>query len=794
MLLVALALSLLIAAVTGAALYASVSSQLPDPDVRKARGRDQSTVITDRNGKTLVRLFAEQNRQDVALEKIPEHMRDAIVATEDKRFYEHEGVDPLGIARALVVDVMRGDKSQGGSTITQQYVKQAFVTPEKTLKRKVQEAILAQRVEDRYSKDEILELYLNTIYFGHGAYGVEAASRVYFGKGVGKLTIDEAAVLAGVIKAPSHYSPYVDPERSKNRRDTILGLMLAQEYISQQEHDEAVAAPLDLTGLKAPSTRAPYFVEWVKEELVKKYGQRAVYRGGLRIKTTLDPVAQKAAEKAIAQVLDEKGDPSAAIVAIKPDTGEVVAMVGGSNFEKQQYNVAVQGRRQPGSAFKPFVLVTALSEGISPEAPFESGARSFPVGTQTWKVTGGSGGPMRLRTATEKSINSVYAQLILDVGAEDVVETAEKLGIGKGIEPVPAIALGGLEHGVSPLEMARAYATLAAGGSRPTPFGITHVKDANGETLEKAKPKSVQVIEPAIAYLATDILKGVISRGTGGAANIGRPAAGKTGTTQQYRDAWFVGYTPDLVTAVWVGYPDAQREMKSVHGRNVTGGSFPAEIWARFMRAALADTKATQFKQPSGLTKAKVCSETGGLVTEFCPEPVSGLFLAGKKPDECEEHQTPTEVDVPKLVGISKVDALAKIEKAYLVAKVVEREVPGVEAGKVASQKPAAGRTVKADTTVTIVVSTGGSVNQPPVAAFTAPESAAVGESVDLDATSSADDGSIKKYYWEFGDGATGTGKTVVHSWSAPGPFEITLWVTDDKDLQSSVTKVISIR
>jgi membrane peptidoglycan carboxypeptidase len=342
--------------------------------------------------------------------------------------------------------------------------------------------------------------------------------------------------------------------------------------------------------------------------------------------------------------------------------------------------------------------------------------------------------------------------------------------------------------------MARAYATLAAGGSRPTPFGIAQVSDSDGETLDKSEPKSVAVMDPAVAYLTTDILKGVIARGTGTAADIGRPAAGKTGTTQEYRDAWFVGYTPDLVTAVWVGYPEAQREMKSVHGRSVTGGSFPAQIWASFMRAALADTKPSDFVRPTGLETAKICADTGDLATEFCPNTRTGLFLSGHKPGQCEEHTTPTEVEVPSLVGKTKIDALAQLEKAYLKVAVVEREIEGVEAGTVGSQKPAAGQTVKPETVVTIVVSTGGGVNQPPVADFTAPESASVGEVVSLDAGASTADGTIAKYYWEFGDGATGTGKTVTHAWSALGPFEITLWITDDKNLQSSVTKTITIQ
>jgi len=357
--------------ITGCAVYTSMANQLPDPDITKAKGRDQTTVIYDKDNKVLVRLYAEENRIDVPLKDIPVHLRQAVIATEDQRFYEHEGVDPLGIARAVVVDVMERSTAQGGSTITQQYVKQAFVTSEKTLKRKVQEAILAQRVEKRYTKDQILERYLNTIYFGHGAYGVEAASRAYFGKGVKKLSVAEAAMIAGVIKSPGRYSPYLEPENAESRRATVLVQMKAEGYIDAASYAEASAEPIELAGLKSRAARAPYFVEWIKEQLISRFGERLVYRGGLQIKTTLDPDAQRAAEKAIASALDRKDDPSAALVAVRPGTGEIIAMVGGRDFSEQQFNVAVQGRRQPGSSFKPFVLAAALEQGINPEQEFK---------------------------------------------------------------------------------------------------------------------------------------------------------------------------------------------------------------------------------------------------------------------------------------------------------------------------------------------------------------------------------------------------------------------------------------
>jgi penicillin-binding protein 1A len=785
-------------AVTGCAVYATISASLPDPDLTKARGRDQSTVITDRHDKTLVKLYAEENRQDVTLSEIPVQLRQAVIATEDRRFYAHEGVDPIGIARALVTDIIKGRKAQGGSTITQQYVKQAFVTSEKTLKRKVQEAILAQKVERRYTKDEILGLYLNTIYFGHGSYGVEAASRAYFGKSVRDLDLAQSAMIAGVIKSPGLYSPYLHPDAAKLRRDTVLGLMRDQGYITAEEHAQAVAQPIELEGLKRRAAKAPYFIEWVKEQLVSKYGERMVYRGGLRVKTTLDLAAQKDAEKAVSRTLDRKGDPSAAVVALEPKTGAVVAMVGGRDFEKQQFNVAVQGKRQPGSAFKPFVLVTALSQGISPERAYKAGPMTLSVPTGKWKVTGASGlgknGVMRLRKATEKSVNAVFAQLILEVGPEKVVETAEKMGISKGITPVPAIALGGLEDGVSPLDMASAYGTLANAGRHAKPYAIQKVTGSDGKVLFEANPEVDPGIDPALAYLTTDILKGVIARGTGTGASIGRPAAGKTGTTQRYRDAWFVGYTPELACAVWVGYASAQKEMASVHGRAVTGGSFPATIWARFMRPALAGTPASDFQRPTGLVTRQVCSVSGEKPRPFCPSTVRALMLPTTQLVDCPIHLTATSIEVPDVVGMTKADALSALEAAGLQVTLEERPVAGVGVGVVAEQTPEAGSTVEPDSTVTIVVATDGSANMPPTAQFSGPATVRPGKPATFDASPSADDGTIVTYYWEFGDGATASGKTTSHTWQAPGTYEITLWVTDDSGEQASVTKAITVR
>lgn len=779
----------------GVAACAKLNASLPDPDVANARGRDQTTVILDRNGVQLAKLYADQNRKDVALQDMPKTVRQAVVATEDQRFYEHKGVDPVGIARALVKDVLMRSKAQGGSTITQQYVKTAFVSSEKTLKRKILEAMLSYKIEKRYSKDQILGLYLNTIYFGHGAYGVESASQVYFGKSVKDLTLAESAMIAGVIKSPGRYSPYLQPENAKTRRDTVLNQMLAQGYITQAEHDAASAEPITTVGLKTASRNAPYFVQWIVSQLDSTYGNDTVYRGGLTVTTTLDLASQQAAEQAIAETLNQATDPSAALVSVKPGTGEVIAMVGGRDFTTQQFNAAVGKGRPPGSSFKPFVLATALANSVSPEQTYPSAAVKLNVGDSVWSVTGSSSGPdpMRLRLATEKSINSVYAQLILQVTPAKVVETAEKMGIHKGISPVPSIALGVMD--ISPLEMAGAYATLAANGTYAAPYGIAEVKDGSGNVIYSAKPQTSQALTPAVAYLTTDILKGVIASGTGKGAAIGRPAAGKTGTTQNNADAWFCGYTPQLATAVWMGFPDAQTPMTKVHGKEVTGGSFPATMWAKFMKAALANTKATDFTQPSGLNRASICLETGLTATANCPTKGTGLFLSNMTLGTCELHAAVVSSTMPDLRGKTRSEALSALSGLGLTAKVYEKNDSSVKAGTVISQTPAPGEPIAADIAVTLTVATS-ATEAKPTAAFSMPAQAAVGEEVTLDSSDSKiDGGEIVEWYWDFGDESDPSyNENVTHAWSKPGTYEVTLQVTADNGEATSITKKIIIK
>jgi penicillin-binding protein 1A len=794
------ALGVLAAAVAGVVVYNKVSAGLPDP-TKPLQGTDLTTRVLDRNGQLIANLFADQNRQYVALADIPLSLQHAVISTEDQRYYEHAGVDPVGMLRALFVDIRAGAQVQGGSTITQQYVKQAFVGDQSTLKRKLQEAILAYRVEAEFSKDKILEMYLNTIYFGHASYGVQTAAQTYFGTSVKDLTVAESAVLAGVIKSPGRYSPYLDPAAAKLRRDTVLGQMRDQGYIDAATCTAAQASAIKTVGLKKGSKVAPYFVEYLKQTLVDTYGEESVYRGGLTVTTTLDLKMQAAAEKAATTILNRKTDPSVSLVAIDPATGEIRAMVGGRDFLTQQYNVAVQGHRQSGSSFKPFVLVTALQDGISPEATFTAQSGSFHIpGGQIWKVAGEPGfkGPMRLRAALMHSINPVFAQLILKTGADRVVATAKAMGITTKITPVPAVALGGMAEGVTPLEMASAYGTLADGGMHAAPTSILKVSDKAGTVLFEAKPVSKKAVDPAIAYLTTDIMKGVITSGTGTAASIGRPAAGKTGTTQNNGDAWFVGFTPDLVASVWVGYPDAATPMNSVHGIKVTGGSFPARIWASFMKAALKGTPATQFKRPSGITNARICLDSGQAATAACPRTGGGLFLSGHVPGPCTLHRAGAALLVPDVVGLTQAEAAAALDAESLHYTVSLASVSGVPAGIVAAQTPPAGSKATTATVVAITVSTGGgTTNKPPIAAFSwTPAAPVSGAPTRFDASASTDDGSIVKWVWAFGDGGakdTASGRIANHTYATPGSFDVTLWVTDNSGVTVSLSKRVTV-
>lgn len=569
-----------------------------------AKSAQRSFILAD-DGTVLARLYLE-NREDVPLDQIPEHVQEAFIAIEDERFYEHKGVDYYGIGRAAVTNLKSKRIVEGGSTITQQYVKNSIGENDRTFTRKIKEAVIASRLEQQHSKKEILEAYLNTIYFGHGAYGVEAAAEKFFGKKASELTLAEGALLAGITKAPFDFSPYRNPDKAFNRQVIVINQMTRLGHITKEEADQAKNTRPNLKPLEEEQIIAPYFVEHVKQDLIKKYGVEKVFKGGLRIHTTLNIGAQKNAEEAIARELDREDDPQAALVSINPKNGHIIAMVGGRDFQNVKYNLATQGKRQPGSSFKMFVLVTALMQGISPDDTFNSSSpQTIKVSNnphdKPWIVRnceGGGYGMMRLRDATVKSVNAVYANVTMRVGPENIAKTAHAMGIKTKIDHYPSIGIGGLTIGVSPLEMASAYGTLANQGVHVEPMAVTKITDAEGHVIEEFQPVSNQAIDRNVANQATDILQGVIQRGTATRANIGRPAAGKTGTNQLYRDAWFVGYTPNLVTAVWMGHPEAQISMYNVHGSRGFGGIIPAKIWNHYMKNTLRGTPVEYFASP----------------------------------------------------------------------------------------------------------------------------------------------------------------------------------------------------
>jgi penicillin-binding protein 1A len=716
-----------------AGFYVAVARTLPTLQLPEDIATAQTTRIYDDSDQPvlLAELHGLENREVLPSEQMPQLVRDAVVALEDERFYEHGGVDFVAILRAAWANATHGEIVQGASTITQQLIKNAFLTNEKTVDRKFREAALAYQLEKRWSKQKILDEYLNIIYYGEGAYGIEAAARTYFGVHAAQLTLPQAALLAGLPQAPSAYSPRRNPDAALARRDVCLNKMYQQGYITSGELQEALAEPLQLADAKSDTAQqVPYWIEMVREQLVSRYGSSQVLGGGLRVYLSVDLALQKQAEASIAQILDQPDDPSAALVCIDVHTGRLLAMVGGSDFAKMQFNLATQGRRQPGSAFKPFVLVNALQNGMSPDTTYASGPFSVDLADGPWDVSSTDEGPLTLTQATAESSNGVYARLIMDLGAGKVAQTAYDMGIttSLGTEPNPAIALGGLTTGVSPLEMAMAYATLATGGERleaqpafdesdpAYPVTIVRVTDADGKELDESAVARTRVLDPDVAAMATSCLERVITSGTGTAADIGRPAAGKTGTTTDYCDAWFVGYTPDLVTAVWVGYPTERKPMTDVHGKKVTGGSLPAQIWAAFMKTAVAELPESDFQQPSydGWESVEVCGESHKLPTEFCPTKVMMHFRPSDVPTEqCTVHVA-QEIAVPDLVGMSLADALTALTTAHFVFASVDDPTSSKPAGTVVSQQPAAGEMLMQGSTVTLTLSTGESLRVVP--------------------------------------------------------------------------------
>jgi len=584
-------------------LMVAIAAQIPDLDPsRQTQHQQKDTYVYANDGKTILAILrGSQSRIVVDSEDISPWLKHSIVAVEDRRFYEHRGVDVRGILRAVEADITNRGAVQGGSTITQQFVKNAINQDERTISRKLREAALAWRLERTKTKDWILTAYLNTVYFGNGAYGVEQACRIYFGHHADDVTPAEAALIAGIPGEPSLYDPVAHSSAARERRNLVLKLMLQQHYLTHPQYVEAINAKMpDPQKVRLPATqntKAPYFANYVTDQLVQKFHTRQVYGGGLRVRTTIDLRMQKMASEAIAKVLPPEIGPTAALVTLDARTGAVLAMVGGRNYHRSQFNLATQGERQPGSSFKPFVLATALKSGISPATTFVSKPVTIDAGGRQWQVNNYESdynGTIDLRSAMAYSDNSVFAQLTDVVGPANVAATAKQLGVETPLNGYFSIGLGG--ESATPLDMARAYATFANRGYRidgaifeNEPRVVACMEDDKGTCKKDNATVPHRVLEDWQADTVNQLLQGVVSYGTGRAARLsGYPVAGKTGTTENYGDAWFVGYTPDLVTAVWVGYPDELRPMLTeYHGKPVAGGTYPALIWKEFMQNAL---------------------------------------------------------------------------------------------------------------------------------------------------------------------------------------------------------------
>jgi len=609
-----LAFMILCAAIGTAAVVTTYGRNLPSIDRLSDIEPAATTRILSRDGIVLARLY-DKDRVYVPITDIPQVMRQAIVATEDERFYQHHGVDIRGIMRAALANYHHERITQGASTITQQLARNLFLTNEQTIRRKIEEAMLAMQIERYYTKDEILERYLNLIYFGAGAYGVQAASHAYFGKDVAKLTLPEAAMLAGVVAAPSAYSPYADLQSAKERQVHVLDRMEAGGFITRSQAAAAAQAKLHFVGARSAGVEAyryPYFTTYVIAELEKTYSDDQLLHGGLTIYTSLDPKLEDIAQKAVtsgvkAGLADGYGMHQGALVAEDPRSGEIEAMVGGVGFSaKSQFNRAWQARRQPGSSFKGFVYSAAVDRGV----PVSSIYGDTPI-----TLTAGDGtdykpmdddhrflGEITLRRAFALSRNVVAVKLAQTIGIDTVIDYAHKMGVTEDLQPDLSLALG--TGVVSPLDMVSGYSTIADGGVYTPPTGIRFVTDKYGSIiLDNRYPQRRVALSSGTAFIMTSLMESVIEAGTGYPnAIIGRPAAGKTGTTSDFRDAWFVGFVPQLSAAVWVGNDDYSKMYESY------GGNVPALIWASFMKRALAPVKAQQFaSQPPDVQEVRIC-------------------------------------------------------------------------------------------------------------------------------------------------------------------------------------------
>jgi 1A family penicillin-binding protein len=710
-------------------LVAASCSVRPVADPGIGEGGLTSTVYAA-DGSVITEWHGGEDRVLVAYSDLPRHLVDAVVAIEDERFWEHPGVDLRSVARAMRANIQAGEVVQGGSTITQQYVKNVLLDGEMSLGRKVAEASLALGLEQTLTKEQILERYLNTVYFGNAAYGVGAAARRYFDKPVAALTLGESALLAGLIVSPTSLDPYRNRDGALARRRAVLDNMVRLGWLSPASADEAAANPPDLQAQGASDrARFPYFADEVRRFLLAspilgdtlEQRQTALFEGGLKIYTTLDPAMQDAAQEALASVLPEDG-PSGALVAIDPASGDVLALVGGRDYYDPtdpvaQFDLATLGRRQPGSAFKPFTLAAALEAGYQLGSEFEGGGTaSIPTPSGPWDVSNFNDlifPELTLREATVFSVNVVYARLIDRIGPDRVAALAAAAGIDSPLHPVHSLALGSEE--VSVLDMASAFGTFAAGGLHAEPVIVTRVEDSNGGLLLETAPTTQRAFSVEVSSQVTTALVEAVNRGTGQEARIGRPVAGKTGTSEGYFDAWFVGYAPQLSAAVWVGFPEGDRSLLPPNTPfAVTGGTWPAQIWARFASAALSGTPYQPLpdEPEANLVSAEIDLSTGLLAGPLCPR--SRVFTLHLRMESvptsiCPTHnpqggEPPVTGLVPDVLGLDLAAALALIEGAGGRASAVWIDAPGMVPGTVTVQFPEAGSDLSSGSTVSLSV------------------------------------------------------------------------------------------
>ena len=707
-------LSLFIALALATAACTTNISPLEDPGLGDL---SRTSIVYAADGSELAYWSIDEDRVAITLDEAPDDLINATVAIEDERFFSHPGVDLRALARALVTNVEAGSVEQGGSTITQQYIKNVVLTPEVTVDRKIEEAALALRLEETLTKEEILERYLNTVYLGAGAAGVGSAARTYFNKDVSELTLGESALLAGLIQQPNATNPRNHAEAALERRRVVLAKMTQLGWITQERADAADQEPLVLAEEEAPDVaKYPYFVEEVKQALLDDPAlgatatdrYNAMFRGGLRIYTSLDPRVQQAAEAALLAILPEDG-PSGAIAVVEPGTGYVLSLVGGRDFYDPddpvaKFNLATQGRRQPGSSFKPFVLAAGLESGLTLDSVFQGGS-SIIVQTNSgpWAVENyaGSNFPdLSLLEATVFSVNVVYAQLVNAVSPEAVVEVAHAAGIQSDLQPFHSIALGAQE--VSVLEMASAYGTFAADGVHIDPILITSIETADGINLYQPVPVVTEALDRDVAQQVTAALTEVVRRGTAQRAQIGRPVAGKTGTSQSHRDAGFVGYTPQMAAAVWVGFAEGAIAMEPPTTEvTVVGGSYPAQIWAAFAAEALDGVAFGAMPAPDldGNVTVEVDTSTGFLAGPFCPRSHIESFTlpAGHTPSVvCPVHNPDGVVDVgsvlvPNVIGENLIEATGQLQASGFSATVEWVDGGDLPQGTIFNQTPSGG-------------------------------------------------------------------------------------------------------